>query len=435
MFGFAAKASRVTQASELAQCQARAAELNATIQAIKGAVAYITFSPNGTVESANDQFLSLFGYRADQVIGQHHRKFCDPEFVKSEQYRQFWKDLSSGQAKSGWFPRVNARGEKVWLQASYFPVFGDAGEVVRIIKLAADVTREHAAHADKEALLSALDTYMAVIRFTPQGEVLEANNNFLKTLGYRREQIVGKTHRMFCFDDFYREHPTFWERLARGESFSGRFERKDSAGRPVWLDATYSPVTDEVGRVYKVVKFAMDVTEQVLKSREARDSAASTSEQASRIAGEVNDAIESAVEVSEKTVSEIGAAVGLSQELEAQASRINGIVTAIQAVADQTNLLALNAAIEAARAGDAGRGFAVVADEVRKLAAQTAQSSAEIAGVVAANSRLIQQLRARMDGVGELSGSSAQRIGSVAAGIGEVERGVTELARMMTALT
>jgi len=420
---------------QLDACKADNKVLNRTLNAIEHAVPFITFKPDGTITHANGLFLQLFEYRLEEIKGKHHKTLCEDVYIRSPEYTALWKDLSAGVAKHGQFPRKTASDKKVWLEASYFPVVDESGTLTKVVKIAKDVTASMIENADKEALLSALENYMAVIKFTPDGHVLEANNNFLSVMGYTNKEISNKPHKIFCYDDFYREHPEFWSRLRAGESFSGRFERKNSAGKTVWLEATYSPVKDELGKVYKVVKFATDITKQVVRSQDARDSAATTSEETSQIAATANHALSEAVNVSQQTAKEIALAVQLSQQLKEQATLVFSIVEAIRSVADQTNLLALNAAIEAARAGDVGRGFAVVADEVRKLAGQTASSSTEISEVVNANSRLIEQLLEKMNIVDELSSSSVKRISSVASGINEVEQGVSALAVIMSQLT
>jgi methyl-accepting chemotaxis protein len=426
---------KLTQALEqLSECQVRKKELDLTVAAIQRAVPFITFMPDGTILDANEHFLQLFDYRLDEIIGKHHRVLCDDNYARSPEYKVFWQDLNSGVAKHGHFTQTTASKQKVWLEASYFPVVDDNDNVIKVIEIATNITDVHDQNEDKKALLAALDSNVAVVKFTPTGNVLEANQNFLSVMGYANQDILNKPHKMFCYDDFYIKNPQFWSKLSSGESFSGRFERKNATGKTVWLEATYSPVKDEWGEVYKVVKFATDITAQVTRSQEARDSAATTSEETSQIAATANHALSEAVGVSEQAAKEIALAVQLSQQLKEQATLIFSIVEAIRAVADQTNLLALNAAIEAARAGDVGRGFAVVADEVRKLAGQTAASSSEISEVVNANSRFIEQLLEKMNIVDELSSSSVKRISSVASGITEVEQGVSQLAVIMSQL-
>ncbi|MGM0767910.1 MAG: methyl-accepting chemotaxis protein [Pseudomonadota bacterium] len=405
------------------------------LDAISAQVGYIEFSRSGVVEAANDNLLALVGYQREEVVGKHHRVLCDSRYASSPEYQRFWQELGRGISQQGTFPRYTKDGRRVWLEATYFPVFNAEGDLFKVIKIAKDATATQEKVADDNAMLEAINRYMAVIKFTPDGEILEANGNFLATTGYAEDEILHQHHKMFCFEEFYRENPDFWQRLARGESFSGQFERRNRNGRSIWLEATYSPVLDGDGRVYKVIKFAADITARVTNAREAAEVAASTSEETSQIAAEANRALAVAVETSESTLAKVSSAAEVSRALETQAEQIGSIVSTIRAVAEQTNLLALNAAIEAARAGEMGRGFAVVADEVRQLAAKTAHSLEQISTVVGKNSHLIESLRASMDGVSDLSRRSSGEISGVANGIQQVEKGMTELAAVVARLT
>lgn len=232
--------------------------------------AVIEFAPDGTVLRANELFLGLMGYAPEEVIGQHHRIFCDTAFANSSDYELFWLGLRSGNAKDGEFKRVARDGRELWIRAKYYPVMEDE-TVVRIIKIAMDVTATKQESMLHEGLLSAISRAQAVIEFDLGGNVLFANENFLAVTGYKLEEIVGQHHRMFCTPEYARsgEYAHFWEKLGRGEFHTGAFKRLAKGGKEVWIQATYNPILDLRGRPVKIVKYAMDVTAQRLAAAEA----------------------------------------------------------------------------------------------------------------------------------------------------------------------
>ena len=244
----------------LQQKEAQIRSLSAELKAVHDNLAMIEFTADGHILEANAAFLSVVGYSLDEVKGQHHRMFCEPGYAASNEYQQFWQQLGSGQVQSRTFERVAKNGDKVWLEATYFPVVVD-GQVVKVIKIASDVTAKTDLALEQEAIIKALDKSQAIIEFTPDGSILNANQNFLSTVGYELKDIQGQHHRMFCDEDFYRDNPSFWNDLGPGYFKSGTFERRNSHQQPVWLEASYNPVFNSKGKVVKVIKFATDTTE------------------------------------------------------------------------------------------------------------------------------------------------------------------------------
>ncbi|WP_279488218.1 methyl-accepting chemotaxis protein [Aeromonas veronii] len=422
--------------AELQQCQDQLLEQQGFFDAVHGSVATITFTPDGTVLAANDLFLNVVGFSAPEVIGQHHRIFCDKLYAQSSDYQQFWADLKQGRSRTGVFQRFNKRGEALWLEATYFPV-KSRGVVTKVIKIAADITEHHLQLLSQQAVVVALDRSLAVIEFTPGGEVIAANGNFLHTMGYTLAQVQGKHHRIFCDDHFYQENPHFWDELGRGQFKSGLFCRQNSHGSKVWLEATYNPILDEHRKVVKVIKFASDITERINKSdavREAamlaHDAARETLNCAERGAG----LLSSVVDTSSLIASQLTHSIGLINQLNEQSRSIEAIVSTISSIADQTNLLALNAAIEAARAGDQGRGFAVVADEVRQLAARTSLSTDEIAKVVQNNRELTAKVTSEMSDVASSAELGKQQVGEVNEVMSDIRREANNVSSTVSGL-
>jgi methyl-accepting chemotaxis protein len=453
----------------------RDADSRGQIAAIGKAQAVIEFDLEGKILSANANFLEITGYSLEEITGKHHSLLVDPEYAASPDYRHFWHKLRSGEHDAGQYKRLGKDGREVWIQASYNPIADARGRVVKVVKYATDITEQKLRNADFEGQLAAIGKAQAVIEFDLDGTVRTANENFLRTLGYSLAEVQGRHHSMFLdagalASDDYR---AFWQKLGRGEFDSGQYKRIAKDGRAVWIQASYNPIFDASGRPYKVVKYASDVTGQVLFAKQLQD-AVSQSQETVKLAidgdltsripldgktGEIEAlcrGLNSLLDATASLVMRVKAAsnevqqgaeeiskgnLNLSQRTEEQASsleetassmeqmtstvrqtadnaaqasqlalaareqatqggvvvnaavaamggineasrKIAEIIGVIDEIAFQTNLLALNAAVEAARAGEQGRGFAVVASEVRSLAGRSATAAKEIKALI-----------------------------------------------------
>lgn len=366
---------------------------SATLSSLQEAIAMVEFTPDGHILTANALFLERMGYTLAEIVGQHHSLFCTPDMVQSPQYREFWQRLNRGEGFSDKFLRVAKHSRPIWLEANYVPVQDRHGRVIKIVKLASDITARIMDAQEQRAMTTAIERSMAVIAFNLKGEVLMANDNFFNTMGYRADEIIGRHHSLFCPPDMRTSeaYRRFWYKLNQGEYISGQFERVNKQGNTVWLRATYNPVFNSAGELYKVVKFATDVTAQVEKNqleREAAHQAWQTALHTSESTQQGAMVIENSVQNINALASELHGISGDINDLSDSSDRIGAIVESIRRIADQTNLLALNAAVEAARAGQHGRSFAVVASEVRTLAANINRATSEIENRVKHNHQL-----------------------------------------------
>ena len=235
----------------------------ATLNALGRSLAIIEFDPTGKILVANENFCKTMGYEPSELIGRHHSLFVDKAFVDSPDYREFWRSLGAGEFRSAEFKRIAKGGCTVWLQATYNPVMDGKGHVLKIVKFAADVTTEKLRTAEFESKINAISRTQAIIEFTPQGQILTANENFLTAVGYRLEEVVGKHHSLFVDPKMVAssEYADFWRKLNGGEFVNSSFRRVGKGGKIIWLQASYNPIFDLAGKVAKVVKFANDITE------------------------------------------------------------------------------------------------------------------------------------------------------------------------------
>jgi methyl-accepting chemotaxis protein len=389
------------------------------IAAIGRAQAVIAFKLDGTIITANENFLKALGYSLGEIQGKHHSMFVEPAMRDSAEYREFWASLNRGEYQAAEYKRIGKGGKEVWILASYNPILDEKGKPFKVVKFATDVTEQKLRTADLAGQIAAIAKSQAVIEFNMDGSILTANENFLNALGYSLREIQGKQHSMFVDPSdrdsaAYRE---FWANLNAGKYQAGEFKRIGKGGREVWIQASYNPILDLNGKPFKVVKYAADTTDQVIARKRAEsvrgmmETVAAGAEELNASVREISETMTKSRQTASEAVVRVDAADQQAQRLSAASESMGGIVELIGNITGQINLLALNATIESARAGEAGRGFAVVASEVKNLANQAKQATDKIG-----------------QEIGNLNGISADVVGALTA----IKQSIQEVSEYVT---
>lgn len=460
VLAFGGKVIKIVKfATDVTAVKMRNADYEGQVGALRKSLAVIEFALDGTIIRANENFLSALGYSAAEIEGRHHSLFVDPAEAASDEYRAFWAALSRGDYRAGEYRRLGKGGREVWIQASYNPILDPSGRPLKVVKFATDITAAKLRNANFEGQVAALGKSQAIIEFGLDGTVLTANDAFLSAMGYTLPEIEGRHHRQFVepAEAESAEYRAFWQALSRGEYQAGEYRRLGKGGREVWVQASYNPILDPSGRPFKVVKFATDVTRQVLRRIEADrvgrlvdeglerivKTIAGADQQTAAAAGAslqtttMVQAIAAAIEQFDASTQEIAKSMETSRTAVAlaiaeadaadeetramaqAAESMNGIVVLIQSIASQINLLALNATIESARAGEAGKGFAVVATEVKNLAGQVASAIGQISGEIGNVQTVSQGVVARLQQIHAAVQQARSSVTSVAGSVEE----------------
>lgn len=374
----------------LSQALAKIALLEQKVVAIESESMTLSLDSQKKVISANANFLKIMRYSSQDLVGKD-LGFIIPSDVKTQDiYLKLFSAIDSCSHASDLYLFCRGDGSDAWIRGAWHSIKDLKGGLLRVDFTGTDVTSAVEKSKENSDVIAALLRSTAVIEFDLAGDVIAANDRFLQAMSYRYEQVIGQHHRIFCEsqESSSVEYRNFWERLNRGEFVTGRFKRIDANGQVVWLEASYNPVRNSRNKLYKVVKFATVITDQVRREREVTEAAKvafeisqRTDDSAIRGTAVVSDTVETMKAIA----SSVSSASSGIEALGAQSKLISSIVGTISGIAAQTNLLALNAAIEAARAGEQGRGFAVVADEVRQLAARASKSADDIVAVVDKN--------------------------------------------------
>ena len=395
------------------------------IAAINRAQAVIEFNMDGTIVTANENFLRAMGYSLAEIQGKHHSMFVVPAERDSADYREFWARLNRGDYQAAEYKRVGKGAREIWILASYNPILNEAGKPFKVVKFATDVTAAKLTAADNQGQIAAIQKSQAVIEFNMDGTIRTANANFLGAMGYTLAEIKGKHHGMFV-EPAERNAPAyreFWASLNRGQYQAAEYRRIAKGDREIWIQASYNPILDLNGKPFKVVKYATDVTQQAVLRKKAENArglieqVAAGSEEMSASIREISETMTKSRANATQATGRIDAADQQAQKLNDAAQAMSGIVELIGNITGQINLLALNATIESARAGEAGRGFAVVASEVKNLANQAKHATDTISkeiealnGVAGDVASSLTAIKVAIAGVNEFIASTAAAV-------------------------
>jgi methyl-accepting chemotaxis protein len=419
------------------------------IAAVDRAQAVIEFKLDGTIVTANANFLGAMGYSLGDIQGKHHGMFMPQDDRDSAAYREFWAALNRGEYQAGEYKRIGKGGKEIWILASYNPVLDEKGKPFGVVKFATDVTAQKLKTADLSGQIDAIGKSQAVIEFNLDGTIIRANENFLQTLGYSLGEIQGQHHRLFV-EQAERDsaaYGEFWAMLGRGQFQAGEFKRVGKGGKEVWIQASYNPILDLNGKPFKVVKYASDITRQVLvrmgneRVRGMMESVAAGSEELNASVREISEAMVKSKETALTAVEKVVQADTEARRLTDAAQAMSGIVELIGNITGQINLLALNATIESARAGEAGRGFAVVASEVKSLANQAKQATDKITteieslnGISGDVASALESIRTAIQGVSEYVTSTAAAVEEQSVVTGEMSSSMQKAAAEAAAM-
>ena len=364
-------------------------------QSLESEMLVLELDKQGHVIRQNTNFEREFNYSDRQLLEQSVLNFIPENARQNPDFNSFKKAIKDCKHWAGAIQFTHQDGKRDWLRSILHPITDQHGQFIHLTLHCTLLTRTIETSRENQDLIKALHRSTAVIEFDTNAIVLRANDNFLKGMGYSEREVVGQHHRIFCESDEANSagYDAFWKRLRKGEYIASRFKRIDKYGNTVWLEASYNPIFNEANELYKIVKFATVITEQVEREQAiaaAASIAHSTSTETDNIADQGAQVVQQTVQVMNELAVQMEQAGKEISALDKQSQVIANIVQSISSIADQTNLLALNAAIEAARAGDQGRGFAVVADEVRQLASRTSKATEEIVDVVQQNQSLTQ---------------------------------------------
>ena len=375
------------------------------IEAISEAQAVIEFKMDGTIVTANSNFLKTVGYTLGEIKGQHHSMFAPEAYARSPEYKAFWAKLNRGESDDGRYLRIGKGGKEIWIQARYSAINDAQGKPYKVVKYASDITeqvrmeQEQKANVERDRLATEelrrkVEELLGVVNAAAAGDLT-------KDLNFSGEDAMGK-----LADGFRRMMKDLRGIIGQVVEGAAQF----AEGSQIIAESSQRLAQGAQTQSASVEQMSASIEELTRSIEAVKDNAG----EANKLAIQTNKMAEEGGQAVQKSVEAMDLIKNSSEQ-------ISEIIQVISEIASQTNLLALNAAIEAARAGEHGLGFAVVADEVRKLAERSSEAAKEI-------SKLIKESTQRVSDGAKLSEETGKALEKIIQGVEATTSKISEIA-------
>ncbi|MDD2834169.1 MAG: PAS domain-containing protein, partial [Methylotenera sp.] len=254
--------------TDITKDKQKSADSEGQIAAISKSQCVVELTMDGKIISANQNFLDIFGYTANELVGQSDSLLMSASQRDSKEYLDFWASLNRGEYQAGQYKHISKRGVDVWMQASYNPIVDIYGKPVKVVKYATDITAQKIRDNDYLGQINAIKKAQGVIEVALDGTILYANDVYLDMLGYTLEELAGRHVSVVLDPSFAKSeaYKVFWQKLVNGGSDVGQYKRIAKNGKEVWIQASYSPILDLNGKPFKLVNYTIDITEQKLQA-------------------------------------------------------------------------------------------------------------------------------------------------------------------------
>ena len=420
-------------ATDVTKQKLQNADYAGQIAAINKSQAVIEFNMDGTILTANENFLKVLGYTLEEVRGRHHSMFVDESFRQSAEYRGFWDALNRGEYQAAEYKRIGKGGKEVWIQASYNPILDLNGKPFKVVKFATDMTEQKLKNADYSGQIAAINKSQAVIEFNMDGTTRTANENFLKVLGYTLDEVKGRHHSMFVEENFRRspDYREFWAALNRGEYQAAEYKRIGKGGKEVWIQASYNPILDLNGKPFKVVKFAADVTENVKAALDLRN-------KVDQILGVVavaaqGDLTKEITVSGQDPIGQVGEKLsGFLQELRGSMQKISQSAQSVGSASEELTAISQQMAGNAEETATQATVVSAASEQVSKNVNVVAASSEEMLASIreiAKSANESARVARNAVGVADSTNSTIARLGDSSIEIGKVIKVITSIAQ------